>query len=338
MFLAGDLGGTKTILALLTAAAGPRAPVVEKRYPSHQYAQLESMVAVFLQEHAAYLAMDGLQGAAVGVAGPIVGDRATITNLNWVVERTQLAATLGLPPERVRLLNDLEAAATAIPHLQPQDLHTLNPGQAIPGAPIAVIAPGTGLGEGFLTWDGTGYRAHASEGGHADFAPGDRLQLALLNFLYQEYQHVSVERVCSGIGIPNIYRFLREMGQVEEPEWLREAIAQAGDPTPVILHHALASAGSIPICRQTLEMFLSILGAEAGNLAIKLLARGGVYLAGGIPPRITAALDGPHFMQAFASKGRFTAMMHAIPVSVVLHPQAGLLGAGYAAMQAGSEG
>lgn len=335
MFLVGDLGGTKTILALVTEAAGPRAPLVEQRYPSHHYRRLEDMVAVFLQEQAHHLAMAPLQAAALGVAGPITHHRATITNLNWVVERDSLAATLGLPPQRVRLLNDLEAAATAIPQLQAQDVHLLNAGQAVAGAPMAVIAPGTGLGEGFLTWDGAAYRAHASEGGHADFAPGDRLQLALLNFLYQEYQHVSVERVCSGIGIPNIYRFLRETGQAEEPAGLREALAQASDATPIILQHALDPAAAIPICRQTLEMFLSILGAEAGNLAIKLWARGGVYLAGGIPPRLLPALTGPHFMQAFTSKGRFAAAMRQIPVAVVLHPQAGLLGAGYAAIQAG---
>jgi glucokinase len=332
MILAGDIGGTKTILALVSAETGPRAPLVETRFPSAKYTGLTTIVAEFVAANAARLAVNPIESAAFGIAGPIMGDSAEVTNLGWVVVQAELAAAMNIAPNRVRLLNDLEATATAVPRLVANDLHTLNAGQPIEHASIAVIAPGTGLGEAYLTWDGKQYRAYPSEGGHADFAPGDSLQLALLNYLSHRYTHVSNERVCSGIGIPNIYDFLRDAKYADEPDWLRDALAEAEDRVPVIMGNAMDPENATDICRRTLEVFVSILGAEAGDLALILLARGGVFLGGGIPPRILAQLNGSHFHDSFFNKGRFTELMAQIPVHVILNPKTALLGAAYAAL------
>ncbi len=332
MILAADIGGTKTSLALIAANPGPRQPRREKRFASGRYDSLGAIVAAFVAENADLLASDRLQAAAFGVAGPITNDVARITNLPWVVSRADLAAALDLPAARVALLNDLEATATAVPHLLPADLNTLNAGQPHATGPIGVIAPGTGLGLAYLTWDGSHYRAHPSEGGHTDFAPANETQLALLNYLYRQYEHVSTERVCSGIGLPNIYTFFLDSGLAVEPPWLTDALAEASDPTPVIVGHALDDGQSAEICRLTLDMFVAILGAEAGNLAVTLLASGGIYVGGGIPPRILPALDGPTFMNAFRNKGRFRDLMERTPVHVILNSNAALLGVAYAGM------
>ncbi|MCO5185645.1 MAG: glucokinase [Anaerolineae bacterium] len=332
MILAGDIGGTKTILALVSAEIGPRAPVVETRFPSANYQSLTDIVMEFVAANAMQLTQNPITAAAFGIAGPIIGTSAEVTNLGWYVEQAELAAAIGIPPEHVRLLNDLEATATAVPRLLPVDLHTLNASRPIPYASIAIIAPGTGLGEAYLTWDGQQYRAHPSEGGHADFAPGDRLQLALVNYLSHQYDHVSTERVCSGLGIPNIYNFLRDEKYAVEPDWLHEALAEAPDPVPIIMSNAADPEDATDICRRTLETFVSILGAEAGDLALILLARGGVFLGGGIPPRILPHLDGPHFREAFIRKGRFADLMEQIPVHVILNPKTALLGTAYAAL------
>jgi glucokinase len=227
----------------------------------------------------------------------------------------------------VRLLNDLDAIAHIIPFLEPQDLHTLNEGQPISKGAIAVIAPGTGLGEGFLTWDGSRYRAHTSEGGHADFAPTNAFQIELLRYLLARFPHVSFERVCSGKGVPNIYSYLKDTGYAEEPQWLAEQLAAAQDRTPIIVNNALDKENATKLCAGTLNTFVSILGAEAGNLALKVLATGGVYLGGGIPPRILSYLEGERFMQAFTHKGRLTEMLVRMPVHVILNPKSALLGA-----------
>lgn len=332
MFLAGDLGGTKTILALVSAEKGPRDPLVETRFPSSEYNSFYDIVEQFLDDNAERLAADPLVSAAFGVAGPISRGIARITNLSWVISHAELAAVLDIVPDRVRLLNDLEATANGVPYLLPNDLYTINQGTPAPESPIAVIAPGTGLGEAYLTWDGTRYRAHPSEGGHADFAPGDHVQLALLNYLAQRYEHVSVERVCSGLGIPNIYRFLRDEGRADEPAWLREALADADDLVPIIAGNALDPEKVTEICRLTMEIFVSVLGAEAGDVALVLLSRGGVYLGGGIPPRILSVLDTPHFRYHFINKGRFTELISQIPVYVILNSKTALLGAALAAI------
>jgi glucokinase len=320
MLLAGDIGGTKTNLAVFSPDAGPRVPLAEATFPSADYPSLEALVREFL----AQLDLKP-ERASFGVSGPVVAGQATITNLPWVIDKTQLQAALNL--SFVRLLNDLEAIAYAVPLLEPADLHTLNEGQPTPGGAVAVIAPGTGLGEAFLTWDVSRYRPHASEGGHTDFAPTNPLEIELLCYLQHRYEHVSYERVCSGQGLPNIYAFLKDGGYAEEPAWLAEQLAAADDPTPVIVSTAFDDEKPCELCVATLNTFVSILGAEAGNLALKVLATGGVYLGGGIPPRILPALKCERFVEAFRHKGRLLGLLARMPVHVILNPKVALLGA-----------
>lgn len=329
--LAGDLGGTKTVLALISADKGPREPTVELTYPSRDYANLLDIISQFLAENEERLKGDNLEAAVIGVAGPIIDGVANITNLGWRFDRFSIAQTLALPEEKVRLLNDLEALATAVPHLQAADQQVLNAGVRVPHSPIAVVAPGTGLGEAFLIWNGQHYTAYASEGGHTGFTPGDKVHLELIAYLMETHHHVSSERVCSGLGIQNIYQFLLEKKQVEVPDWLRRQIANAKDATPIIISNAISSNPEA-ICRQTVELFVSALAVEASNLGLTILSRGGVYLGGGIPPRILDYLVDPAFLQAFQNKGRFRNMLEDMPVSVILNSKAPLLGAGYAAL------
>jgi glucokinase len=336
MLLAGDIGGTKTNLAVFSPEDGPRAPLTEATFPSADYSSLEALVREFLAQVNLQV-----ERASFGVAGPVAAGRSTITNLPWMMEETQLRKELNL--SSVRLLNDLAAIAHAVPFLEPADLHTLNVGQPTPGRAIAVIAPGTGLGEAFLTWDGSRYRPHGSEGGHADFASTNPFEVELLRYLQNRFEHVSYERVCSGRGLPNIYAYLKDSGYADEPTWLAERLAAADDPTPVIVNAALrqpfdgaqdkaqdtAFDGERPceLCVAALSAFVSILGAEAGNLALKVLASGGVYLGGGIPPRILPALEDERFMEAFRRKGRMSELLVRVPVHVILNPKVALLGA-----------
>ncbi|MGD8543367.1 MAG: glucokinase [Desulfobacteraceae bacterium] len=328
MVLAGDIGGTKTHLAVFAPGSDVRNPFREKTYASGRYASLEALAREFLT------AIDAqVERASFGVAGPVVAGRARITNLPWVMEEAQLAEALGLAS--VHLLNDLEAIAGAVPALRETDQVVLNRGQAASGGAVAVIAPGTGLGEAFLVRDGTRYRAQPSEGGHADFAPNSALQAELLNHLQQRFGHVSWERVCSGSGLPNIYDFLKASGHAPEPDWLAASLAAADDRTAVIVRAALDAGRPCRLCRTTLETFVAILGAEAGNLALKVMATGGVYLGGGMPPRILPALGDGIFMEAFADKGRMAPLLKQMPVHVITNPKAALWGAARRAM--GSE-
>jgi glucokinase len=327
MLLAGDVGGTKTQLVVFSPQDGPRMGVASEVLPSGDYGSLEALVSRFLARHDLEI-----EEAVFGVAGPVVGGRAEITNLPWVMEEEGLRRALAV--RTVRLLNDVEAIAHAVPHLQPGDVHTLNEGEPAPGGAIAVVAPGTGLGEAYLAWDGARYRANATEGGHAGFAPESPLETDLLRHLQDRFGHVSCERVCSGLGIPNIYGFLKASGVVgEEPGWLREQLAEAGDPTPVIVGAALDANRSCDLCVATLDTFVSILGAEAGNVALRVLATGGVYLAGGIPPRILSALEKGLFLEAFRRKGRMRDLMARMPVHVIVGSGVALLGAAYHAME-----
>lgn len=318
--LAGDIGGTKTHLAVFSSTRGVHASLAEATFASRDYPSLGAIVREFLSR-----IETKVDRAGFGVAGPVVRGKATITNLPWVMDEETLARELGL--SSVDLFNDLQAIAAAVPHLGAGDLHPLNRGRAAAGAAIAVIAPGTGLGEAYLVWDGARYRAYPSEGGHADFAPADARQAGLLAYLRERFEHVSFERVCSGMGFPNIFAFLKQSGGAEEPQWLAERLAASEDPMPVIVEAALDATRPCGLCRAALEMFVSILGAEAGNLALKVMATGGVYLGGGIPPRILPALQAGLFLKAFRGKGRMTALMNNIPIHVILNPKAALLGA-----------
>ncbi len=320
MILAGDLGGTKTFIALFDEQQGLHAPVEEHVFRSSDFNGLTDMVT-----HCMQLVRNPITAATFGVAGPVTNGRATITNLPWEIDVVHLRDVLHTPA--VSLINDLEAVAWSVPLLEPDDLHILNVGERNPAGPVGVIAPGTGLGEAYLTWDGHQYRSHASEGGHTSFGPRTLVQLDMLNFLMDKYGHVSYERVCSGTGIPNIYRFFREGRLMDELPWVAEALATANDPTPVIMQGALDPQNPSPVCRETLDMFIAILGAEAGNLALKLLATGGIYLGGGIPPRIVPQLQSPTFLESFKDKGRFRALLGRIPIAVILNEKAGLLGA-----------
>lgn len=310
MLLAGDIGGTKTDLAVFSVERGPRDPISTARFHSADFPGLEAMTREFLVQTG-----HSVRWASFDVAGPVVHGRAKLTNLPWVVDSASLRETLGL--ESVSLLNDLEAIANAVPHLIPSDLITLNEGRPDPDGAIAVIAPGTGLGEAFLTRNGDGFKAHPSEGGHASFAPLDKQQAELLSFLQERFGHVSFERVCSGIGIPNIYDYLAQDGADHETPEVAAQLAQAADRTPIIVQAGL-EPGRSARCSATLNLFVAILGAEASNLALKVLATGGVYLAGGIPPRVLPLLQRAAFLEAFRRKGRFTDFVSQVPVHVVM--------------------
>jgi len=310
LLVAGDVGGTKTDLAVYSAHSELRQPLAQAKFHSADFPSLEAMVARFLAD-----TRTSVQLGAFAVAGPVVDGRARTTNLPWVLDERTMAQELKL--RSVRLLNDLEAIALAVPRLVPGDLVTLNAGSAVAGGAIAIIAPGTGLGESFLTWDGARYVAHASEGGHSDFAPTDALQRRLLEYLQGRFEHVGVERVCSGIGVPNIYEFLRDVERVPEPAALSEKIASAVDRTQAIVEAASDASGPSRRCQVTVEVLTSILASEAGNLALKVFATGGVFLAGGVALHLLEALKQPRFLDSFTRKGRFKELMGRIPLHVI---------------------
>jgi len=320
--LAGDIGGTKTTLALYYSTCDSRQALAEETFPNEAFDDLEAIITRFLSQHE-----QRVDRACFGIAGPIFSASAKLTNINWVIDSRQLKTKFGW--RNVRLLNDLQAIGYAIPHLKPEDLYQLNPGVRVPHAPVAVLAPGTGLGEAFLFWDGTEYRPYPSEGGHVSFAPTTSTERGLLDFLHREHHHVSFERVCSGeFGIPNIYNYLKHSG-LEEPAWLAQQLLEADDPTPVIARAGLDEGTPCPLCKTTLEVFASILGTEAGNMVLTLLAAGGVYIGGGIPPKLLPILKSGVFMDSFRNKGRFSKLLEATPVYIILNPKAGLLGAAH---------
>jgi glucokinase len=319
MLLAGDLGGTKTDLAIFSNEAGPHAPLVQAEVHSADYPSLQALVTEFLTK-----APMPVDRACFDVAGPVIEGRAKTTNLPWVMDEDSLAKELNL--RSVHLMNDLEAVALAIPILRTSDVYTLNIGQGVPTGAIGVIAPGTGLGESFLSWNGSKYIAHSSEGGHADFAPTDERQIGLLRRTLERFDHVSVEHVCSGIGIPHIYEYLRDIEHVPEAPEVSQLIASAKDPSAVIIASAVDPRNPSKLCADTIDMFVSILASEAANLALKVFATGGVYLAGGIPLRILRALQTPRFMESFKRKGRLSELMERIPIHVII-VRAALIGA-----------
>ena len=317
MILAGDIGGTNSRLAFFAGREGRLERVVEETYATADYASLEAIVQTFVSSHT--LPVDVV---CFGVAGPVKNGRCETINLPWVVDARELTQTLRL--KAVSLLNDLEANAYGLVMLTSEDFVLLNQGVPHPSGNAAVIAAGTGLGEAGLYWDGQQHRPFAGEGGHASFAPNDALQMELLSFLRREFEHVSWERVLSGPGLHNIYRFLRDTGRGEEPDWLTQEMQQQ-DPPAVISQAALA--GTSALCRQALDLFVSLYGAEAGNVALKLMATAGLYVSGGIAPKIIQKLSDSTFMEAFVAKGRLTPLLQEIPVRVVMNDKAALLGA-----------
>lgn len=321
MLIAGDIGGTKTELAIFSAEAGPHLPLAQAKVRSADYPSLQMIVKEFLAR-----SEKPVDRACFAVAGPVIDGRVIATNLPWVIEETSLAQEMNLNLNAVHLINDLEAVARAVPILRPLDVTTINSGKPVPKGAIAVIAPGTGLGESFLTGDGSRYLAHSSEGGHSDFAPTDERQIRLLEYLLKKFDHVSFEHVCSGIGIPNIYGYLRDVERIPEAPEAARLIASAGDPSFVIIDHALSSPHPSKLCAATIDIFTSILASEAANLAVKVLATGGIYVAGGVVTHTLAAVQRPAFMQAFQRKGRFAELMARIPIHVVVS-EAGLAGA-----------
>ena len=317
MILAGDIGGTNTRLAFFEGSAQRPVPVVSEVYPSRSHRGLEEILRIFLAAH-----QEPVESAAFGIAGPVKDGRCQTPNLPWNVDCASIAQFLGL--SSAGLLNDLEANAHGIAVLGPDDFVTLYEGA--PGATgnRALISAGTGLGEAGLVAEGNEYRPYASEGGHADFAPRTELEVALLRHLWQLYDHVSYERVLSGPGLYNIYQFLRDTRRAEETASLAEELARR-DPPRVIAEHALE--GDSPICTLAMEMLVSIYGAEAGNLALRAMATGGLYLGGGVAPKILPKLQEPIFLKAFRAKGRLSGFIDAVPVRVIMNDQTALLGA-----------
>ena len=319
MLIAGDIGGTKTDLAIYSIESGPHTPLAQAEVHSADYPSLQAMVREFL----AHVKMS-VDVASFDVAGPVINGYVKTTNLPWVLDEVTLANDLNL--KAAHLMNDLEAVARAVPALRGEDIITINKGEPVANGAIAVIAPGTGLGESFLTWDGSQYIAHGSEGGHCDFAPTDDRQHRLLHYLFPRFGHVGVERVCSGIGVPNIYEFLRDEENMPERPEIAALIASAKDHTRAIVEAAFDPQCPSQLCRATVDLLASILASEAGNLALKVLATGGVYLAGGVALHLLELLKKPQFVQTFTRKGRFKDLMERMPIHVIT-TRAALLGA-----------
>jgi glucokinase len=319
MILAGDIGGTNTRLALFEGTPDRLTPREIEVFPSPQFSGLPEIVRKYLAKR-----NQTVEAAAFGLPGAVVDGRVQTTNLPWIVDSRHLAQELRL--ERVDLINDLFANAHGIVLLQESDFVVLNQGAASPTGNRALVSAGTGLGEaGLLAEADGGFRPFPSEGGHADFAPTNELQIDLLRYLLGRFEHVSYERVLSGPGLHNIFDFLRETKRAEEPGWLAEEIKN-GDPSAAIAKSAIA--GSAEIAVQALDIFISIYGAEAGNLTLKVVATSGAFLGGGIAPKIAAKLKGPTFMKAFTAKGRFQSLLSNVPVRVITNDKTALFGAG----------
>ena len=323
MILAGDIGGTKTALALYDVAGGALRLVRESTYPSQTHASLEEILVKFLTESQGIT----LQAGSFGVAGPVIDGKCKTTNLPWHLDEIALASAIGAP--RVKLLNDLETAAFGMLFLQPSDLVPINHlAKPRRDGNIAVVAAGTGLGEAILYWDGQRYHPIATEGGHTDFAPTDDREIELLRFLRDKHgAHVSYERILSGPGFYDLFCFLRQHGEQRPTPALLERLQGNLEDNAVVSE--LAITNSDPLCTATVDLFAKIYGAEAGNLALKCLSHGGVFLGGGIGPRILPILKKGAFLSAFLDKGRFRSLLEAMPVQVSLNSQAPLLGAAH---------
>ena len=322
--LAGDIGGTKTVLAIAEIEPSGVRFVDEKRYDSHAFAGLDTIIDRFVAE-----TPSAFERAGFGIAGPVIGGVCRATNLPWVVASSTISSRLRKP---VALINDFEAVALGVGKLDAANLVTIQAGTRVDDAPIAIIGAGTGLGEAFLVSNGTRRIVVPSEGGHADFAPRDERQIGLLRRLIAKFGRVSYERVVSGMGLIEIYHYLRDERIAPESPAVRAALARGEDLGAVVGKHAVD--GDDPLCTATIDLFVDVYGAEAGNAALKVVARGGVYLAGGIAPKILSKLTDGRLRAAFVDKGRFRPLLETIPLWVVTHANAGLVGAAFAASQA----
>jgi glucokinase len=323
MILAGDVGGTKVHLALYSFEGGHLKAVRDRKFPAQQFATLDAVVSAFLSEDAAGVTPQEIVAACFGCPGPVRDGRLKLTNLPWTLDAHELAKALSI--EHIFLINDLEANGYGIPELAPESICTLHAGDASAVGHRGLIAAGTGLGEALLIWDGKAHRPIPSEGGHCDFAARTEREIALLQYLRDTLKgRVSWERVVSGLGIQNVYKFMREVVKLEEPAWLRERMA-VEDPNAVI--GSCAEDGSSALCFETMQLFAAAYGAEAGNIALKALAMGGIYLGGGIAPKTLKTLTSGGFMQAFLDKGRMSPLLETIPVRVILDDGCALLGA-----------
>ncbi len=315
--LAGDIGGTKSFLAIFVLEGYRLASVREARLESRRFDGMASMVRHFLSGEEG-----AIDSACFGIAGPIVEESCRALNIPWEIHPGRLAQGIGI--SRIEILNDFQAIGHGLSQLESNDLICLQEGQPRLDGPVALIGAGTGLGEGFLTREGGRYRVHSSEGGHVDFAPRNETEWRLCRRLSALHGHVSYERILSGSGLGDLYRFVLEDGIAAESTAVRTEM-KATDPAAVVTAHALA--GNDAACAAALELFVSIYGAEAGNLALKVMASGGVYIAGGIAPRIAGALCDGTFIRSFLDKGRHAALLSAIPVHVIMNERIGLLGA-----------
>ncbi len=326
MILAGDIGGTNARLAFFDVMNGHFRLVSASVFPSREYAGLDQIVSKFVETSNLHP-----DAACFGVPGPVRNGRVETSNLPWVIESARLADELNL--KKTVLINDLEANAWGIATLGPEDVVSLNQVKGNPVGNQAVISAGTGLGEAGMVWDGSQYRIFATEGGHSDFAPRNELEIELFRYLSGRYGHVSYERVVSGPGLVNVFHFLRDTGRGTEPQFLTDQMAH-GDPAAAISRAALD--GACALCEQALDLFVSVFAAEAGNLALKVLSTGGVYLGGGIAPKMLTKLSGPLFMHAFVGKGRMQPLLEAMPVKVITNDKTALMGAARCATVNGS--
>lgn len=326
-FLAGDIGGTKTHLAIVEVDGTQVRIEREATYPSRDYAALEGLLGKFLAD------ADIPRHAAFGIAGPVQGRAVQTTNLPWRIDADALQRQFGFA--HCNLFNDLEAAASGLPALGTDDLLTLQAGAPSAYGNAAVIAAGTGLGEAGLYWDGQRHHPFATEGGHASFSPSDELEMTFFLYLKQQFGHVSWERVVSGMGLLNLYQFLCLHRRAEVPRWLAEEMRNS-DAAAAIADAALS--GRDEICAETLNWFVRLYGAEAGNLALKVMSKGGLYVGGGIAPKILPLLRNGAFIDMFLDKGRMRPLLEAMPVRVILNDRAALLGAALCAAQAASAG
>jgi glucokinase len=320
MLLVGDNGATKTSLAIFASRDNLRAPLLAAELPCARYESLAALIKDFLAD-----VTYPITQAVFGVAGPVVDGSVKITSLPWHISERQLAEELQIPT--VKLLNDLEAIAYAVPLLTDSELSTLNQGTPVAHAPIAVVASGTGFGAAFLLWNGTRYQAYPSEGGLANFAPSTLLEADLLADLLKKQTHVCYDLLGGGAGFLPIYDYLKNNGGFAEPEEFARQLAASTDPNPLIVAGALHPRKPIALCEATLKVYASILGGVVGNTALQMLSTGGVYIGGGIPPRILSFLHGEDFRRSFQNKGALSDFVTSVPVHVILTPTAGLLGA-----------